>query len=118
MNPEQSSYGPIIDFKLETEIYSWRVFNMFSKKLKDKSFTNPYPIHIKFDSGMNRLDFRKEELQELVEFLKEEKSVRIRSIFTHLATADLPSERKFALEQLERFDKAYRSEERRVGKEY
>ena len=107
MNPEQSSYGPIIDFKLEPEIYSLRVLKMFIKKLKEKSFTNPYPIHIKFDSGMNRLGFRKEELQELVEFLKEEKSVRIRSIFTHLATADLPSERKFALEQLERFDKAY-----------
>lgn len=107
MNPEQSSYGPIIDFKLEPEIYSLRVLKMFIKKLKEKSFTNPYPIHIKFDSGMNRLGFRIEELQELLEFLKEEKSVRIRSIFTHLATADLPSERKFALEQLEKFDKAY-----------
>src|SRR5690625_6489442 len=105
MNPEQSSYGPIIDFKLDPEIYSLRVLKMFIKKLKEKSFTNPYPIHIKFDSGMNRLGFRKEELQELVEFLKEEKSVRIRSIFTHLATADLPSERKFALEQLERLDR-------------
>lgn len=107
MNPEQSSYGPIIDFKLEPEIYSLRVLKMFIKKLKEKSFTHPYPIHIKFDSGMNRLGFRENELQELIDFLKEEKSVRIRTIFTHLATADLPFERKFALQQLERFDKAY-----------
>lgn len=107
MNPEQSSYAPIIDFKLEPEIYNLRVLKMFIKKLKEKSFTNPYPIHIKFDSGMNRLGFRKEELKELIEFLKEEKSVRIRTIFTHLATADVPSEREFALEQLEKFDEAY-----------
>lgn len=107
MNPEQSSYGPIIDFKLEPEIYSLRVLKMFVKKLKEKSFTNPYPIHIKIDSGMNRLGFREEEIQELVDFLKEEKSVRIRSVFTHLATADIPSERNFALKQLEKFDKSY-----------
>src|SRR5690625_7001783 len=107
MNPEQSSYGPIIDFKLEPEIYSLRVLKMFIKKLKEKTYTKPYPIHIKFYSGMNRLSISKEEIQVLLEFLKEEKSVRIRSIFTHLATADLPSERKFALEKLERFDKAY-----------
>ena len=56
---------------------------------------------------MNRLGFRKEELDELIEFLKNQKLVRVKSIFTHLATADVPEERDFALHQLQNFDDAY-----------
>lgn len=107
MNPEQSSYSPIIDYKLEPEIYSLRVLNLFIQTLKEKSITEPYPIHIKINSGMNRLGFRCEQLDNLIRQLKEEKTVTVRSIFTHLATADVPSEKAFAVEQLQKFDKAY-----------
>ena len=107
MNPEQSSYSSIVDFKLEPEIYSKRVLDLFIQKLKEKSINIPFPIHLKMDSGMNRLGFRKEELDELIEFLKNQKLVRVKSIFTHLATADVPEERDFALHQLQNFDDAY-----------
>lgn len=107
MNPEQSSYGPIIDFKLEPEIYSLRVLKLFVQRLKDKSMTHAYPIHLKINSGMNRLGFAKEDLDELLDYLKTEKRVRVQSIFTHLATADMPEEKAFALEQLATFDAAF-----------
>lgn len=107
MNPEQSSYSPIIDFKLEPEIYSMRVMELFVRKLKEKSVTTAYPIHIKINSGMNRLGFRPNELAALIDYLKSEKSVRIRSIFTHLATADVPEEKDFVYAQLACFDSAY-----------
>ena len=107
MNPEQSSYSSIIDYKLEPEIYSLRVLALFLQKLKEKSITDPFPIHIKIDSGMNRLGFRPDELDELIQSLKQEKSVVIKSIFTHLATADIPEEKEFALQQLKIFDEAY-----------
>lgn len=107
MNPEQSSYSSIIDYKLEPEIYSLRVVELFVQKLKEKSITEPFPIHLKIDSGMNRLGFRKNELDELISNLKDEKSVVVKSIFTHLATADVPEEKTFALQQLKVFDEAY-----------
>lgn len=107
MNPEQSSYSSIIDYKLEPEIYSLRVLELFLQKLKEKSITEPFPIHIKIDSGMNRLGFRLEELNGLIEQLENEKSVFVKSIFTHLATADVPEEKEFALQQLAIFDEAY-----------
>ncbi len=108
MNPEQSSYSSIIDYKLEPEIYSLRVLDLFLQKLKEKSITEPFPIHLKIDSGMNRLGFRPEELEELIHKLKKEKSVVVKSVFTHLATADVPEEKAFALEQLKSFDEAYK----------
>lgn len=107
MNPEQSSYATIIDFQLEPEIYSLRVLDLFVQTLKEKSITEPYPVHIKIDTGMNRLGFRPEQLDELIQNLKEEKSIKIKSIFTHLATADVSEEKEFALQQLKLFDECY-----------
>jgi len=107
MNPEQSSYPTIIDYQLEPEIYSLRVLDLFVQTLKEKSISEPYPIHLKIDSGMNRLGFRPEQLDELIQILKTEKSVKIQSVFTHLATADVPEEKDFALQQLKVFDEAY-----------
>lgn len=107
MNPEQSSYSSIIDFKLEPEIYSSRVLDLFVQTLKEKSITEAYPIHLKIDSGMNRLGFRAEKIEELIQRLKSEKSVVVKSIFTHLATADVPEEKDFAQEQLSIFDEVY-----------
>lgn len=107
MNPEQSSYSSIIDYKLEPEIYSSRVLDLFIQTLKEKSITEPYPIHLKIDSGMNRLGFRKEQIEELIQKLKSEKAVIVKSIFTHLATADMQDEKAFAQEQLKVFDEVY-----------
>ncbi len=107
MNPEQNSYSGIIDYKLEPEIYSLRVLELFVQKLKEKSITVPFPIHLKIDSGMNRLGLRMNELDELISKLNNEKSVVVKSIFTHLATADVPEEKAFAFQQLQRFDEAY-----------
>lgn len=107
MNPEQSSYSTIIEFQLEPEIYSLRVLELFIQTLKEKSITEAYPIHLKVDTGMNRLGFRPEQLDELIQYLKTEKSVKIQSIFTHLATADVPEEKEFAFHQLKIFDESY-----------
>ncbi|SMC33974.1 bifunctional UDP-N-acetylmuramoyl-tripeptide:D-alanyl-D-alanine ligase/alanine racemase [Moheibacter sediminis] len=107
MNPEQSSYSTIIEFQLEPEIYSLRVLELFIQTLKEKSITEAYPVHLKIDTGMNRLGFRPEQLDELIQYLKTEKSVKVQSVFTHLATADVPEEKEFALQQLKIFDESY-----------
>ncbi len=107
MNPEQSSYSSIIDYKLEPELYSIRVIELFVRTLREKSITEAYPIHIKIDTGMNRLGFKTGELNELIDFIKNEKSIKVESVFTHLATADVPEEKEFVHYQLKTFDKAY-----------
>ena len=107
MNPEQSSYSSVIEYKLEPEIYSFRVLELFLQTLKEKSITEPFPIHLKIDTGMNRLGFREKEINELIEKIKDEKSVFVKSVFTHLATADVPEEKDFALAQLKKFDEVY-----------
>lgn len=107
MNPEQSSYSTVIDYQLEPEIYSLRVLKLFVQKLQEKQISSPYPIHLKLETGMNRLGFHEDDLEELIRILKNNTQVYIRSIFTHLATADMPEEKEYSIYQLNRFDKSY-----------
>ena len=107
MNPEQSSYSTVIDFQLEPEIYSFRVLDLFVKKLIEKQISQPYPIHIKLETGMNRLGFHEDQYDHLIETLKQTPQVYVQSIFTHLATADMENEKEYANYQFARFNNGY-----------
>jgi len=104
MNPEQHSYGIIIEYNLEPEIYSFRVLDLFCDQLKQKGYTGKYPIHIKLETGMHRLGFKDFELDELIQKLKSY-PVKVQSVFSHLATADVPEEKDYALQQIHIFDR-------------
>lgn len=104
MNPEQHSYNIIIDYNLEPEIYSFRVLDLFTQQLAQKGIQEKYPIHIKLETGMHRLGFKEDELNELTEKLKH-LNVKVASIFSHLSIADVPEGKDYTLEQIEIFKK-------------
>lgn len=104
MNPEQHSYETIIAYNLEPEIYSFRVLELFYQAVQKSGYDKKYPIHIKLETGMHRLGFKDFELKELNQTLHH-KNLKVQSIFSHLSSSDVPSEKKFTLQQLEIFDK-------------
>ena len=103
MNPEQHSYNIIIDYNLEPEIYSFRVLDLFNEKLIQKGIQHRYPLHIKLETGMHRLGFKKDELPQLIEKLKS-MNVRVKSIFSHLSASDDDGEKEYTLEQIHVFN--------------
>lgn len=103
MNPEQHSYETIIAYNLEPEIYSLRVLDLFYEAVQKSGYDKKYPIHIKLETGMHRLGFKDFELDELSNNLNG-KNLRVRSIFSHLSSSDLPDEKEFTLDQLKTFD--------------
>jgi Alr-MurF fusion protein len=100
MNPEEGSHELMIEHRLEPEIYSYRTLNAFSKALA-QSKTTDYPIHLKLDTGMHRLGFMEDQLDELIPHLKSNPYVRVQSVFSHLATADDPDQAGFVHEQID-----------------
>lgn len=104
MNPEQHSYDTIIQYNLEPEIYSFRVLELFYEAAQKSGHTKEYPIHIKLETGMHRLGFKENELDDLIQTLHH-KNLRVQSIFSHLSSSDVPEEREFTLKQLETFNK-------------
>lgn len=105
MNPEEQSYDAMIQYNLEPEIYSFRVLGLFEEAIK-RSVRNsfqPIAIHIKLDTGMHRLGFDQEDLNELIVRVKNNKHVVIQSIFSHLAGSDEPEHDEFTWQQIKKF---------------
>ncbi|MDO5654963.1 MAG: bifunctional UDP-N-acetylmuramoyl-tripeptide:D-alanyl-D-alanine ligase/alanine racemase [Flavobacteriaceae bacterium] len=107
MNPEQSSYDTIIDHNLEAEIYSLRVLDKLTQKLIDKQVKTSFPIHIKLNTGMNRLGFKPKEISELIQRLADNPYVSVKSIFSHLATSDNMADQSFVHQQFSVYNEMY-----------
>ena len=103
MNPEQHSYNIIIDYNLEPEIYSFRVLELFNEKLIQKGIQQRYPLHIKLETGMHRLGFKKHELGDLIKKLNS-MNVKVQSIFSHLSSSDDEGEKEYTLQQIHIFN--------------
>jgi alanine racemase len=104
MNPERSSLSTLIRHKLEPELYSFRTANNFLQALQAADVTEPYPVHIKIDTGMHRLGFIAEEMHDLCAWLDVNKQMRVASVFTHLAASDNSRYDEFTKQQLRVFN--------------
>lgn len=104
LNPESTSFPSIIQYELEPEIYSIKGLNAFLKIAREKNLKD-FPIHIKLDTGMHRLGFEEHNLSELIETLKGNSSVKVKSVLSHLATSDEVKHFDFVLSQINLFDK-------------
>lgn len=104
MNPERSSLSTLIKNRLEPEIYSLGVLERFVGTLREFSFPEPYPIHIKLDTGMHRLGFSPGQIGALLQTLRRTASVRVASVFSHLVAAEDPREEEFTLGQIRLFE--------------
>jgi len=60
------------------------------------------PIHIKIDTGMNRLGVKPADVDALTSELGRATKVEVKGVFTHFATADEPR-KEFAMHQLDEF---------------
>jgi alanine racemase len=105
MNPELQSFEAMLTYKLEPEIYNFRLLNRLSEvTIKNLPAKALFPVHIKLDTGMHRLGFVKEELNELSVRLKNSKRIKVESVFSHLAASDEAAQDEFTQRQIEEFD--------------
>ena len=103
LNPETTSFAAIIQHQLEPEIYSIKGLTAFLKLAEQKKLQN-FPIHIKLDTGMHRLGFEEENMNELIAKLKGNKAVQVKSILSHLAASDDLMFIDFTLGQIKLFE--------------
>lgn len=104
LNPESTSFPAIIQYGLEPEIYSLKGLHAFLKIAKQKNLQH-FPIHIKVDTGMHRLGFEENTVDELIATLKGNSTVKVQSILSHMATSDDVNHYEFALSQIRLFEK-------------
>lgn len=103
MSPGIDTFEQIIQHQLEPEIYSFYELRSFIQLLERLAIKN-YPVHIKLDTGMHRLGFDLEEVSDLVLMLKQTATIRIKSVFSHLAASGDKQHDVFTKEQIRLFD--------------
>ena len=98
------SFEQIVNYGLEPGIPNLCALKELCNVL-DKRGVKDFPVHIKLDTGMHRLGFMTDEINELQDFLRSCNMVRVKSVYSHLAAADDPANDDFTLGQIELFKK-------------
>jgi alanine racemase len=105
--------------RLEPEIFSLRMLRNYISCIHthtENQETREYAIHLKLDTGMSRLGFEKQDIEEIIRLLKESAasrkgnqhfSIKVKSILSHLAASEAPEHDDFTREQVGRFSKMY-----------
>ena len=96
-------FNEMIDYRLEPGIPNLHALKAFCEVLDNRGITG-YPVHIKLDTGMHRLGFMTDEIQALTDFVKQCRSVKVKSLYSHLAAAEDPDSDDFTLGQIRMFE--------------
>lgn len=106
MTPEINTFESIIKNNLEPDIYSFRSLSLLEDAIEniDIQLNNPIGIHIKLDTGMHRLGFLPEDIDKLLERLKSNDKIIVKSVFSHLAGSDSKEFNDFTMKQINNFE--------------
>ncbi len=102
-HPVRPLFEQLIRYKLEPTLHHMKHASDFSLFLKEKKIQN-YPVHIKFNTGMNRFGFNLEDIEQAIEICQNT-SFNLKSVMSHLSCSDMPEEDKFTLAQIKQFEK-------------
>lgn len=104
LNPEQATFDLLQQYNLEPEIYSQQLLDQL---IRSFPIHQSLKIHLKIDTGMHRLGFEEEDLPQLTNTLLAQSSIRVASIFSHLAASDEPEQDTFTQNQITKLNIYY-----------
>ncbi len=102
LHPQIPNIEAIVKHRLEPNLYNFKIFEAFIKYANDVPLMN-YPIHIKFNTGLNRLGFWHTDVPNIIASLKKSNNIIVQSIFSHLAASEDPNEQEFSINQINNF---------------
>ena len=102
LHPHIQNIASIVEYRLEPCLYNFRIFDAFLK-LADEAPLMNYPIHLKFNTGLNRLGFWYTDIPTIIANLKETTHVKVASVFSHLAASEDLEEQDFTINQINNF---------------
>ncbi|MFD0963264.1 alanine racemase [Pseudofulvibacter geojedonensis] len=102
LHPQPINFKEIIDNCLEPSLYSFRVLNDFVKVAERLNQKN-YPVHIKFNTGLNRLGFIAKDVKAITQKTNQASPIKVTSIFSHLAASEDSKELEFTKKQINQF---------------
>ena len=102
LHPHFSSMDEIAKHHLEPVIYSKGLLDDILDYC-EKYCISEFPCHLKFNTGLNRLGFASDDLEEVLFKLNDSKRLKVISVFSHIAASEDLNEKAFTLEQITKF---------------
>ena len=102
LHPQPENFKTLINRCLEPNLYNERVLKQFIKIASEKKQKN-YPVHLKFNTGLNRLGFNETEVDNIVSELNATSTIKVTSLFSHLAASEDLTEKDFSESQISSF---------------
>lgn len=104
LHPLATNFNELLEHKLEPSLYSPTMFKTFLDYIGNKNLKD-YPVHLKFNTGLNRLGFWENDVDYVLDGLKARTDVKVISVFSHLAASDDKAEDYFTKNQIANFNK-------------
>ncbi len=105
MNVDETTFDTLVKYHMEPEIFSFTQYQQFNEYIKNQAISN-FPIHIKLNTGMNRLGFDMDTIENLCDLLKSNLQLKVQTIFSHLSASGNKSLENFTHQQLNLFNTA------------
>lgn len=102
MNPEVHSFDLMLKYDLEPQIYCEEELRAYSEAVS-KAGVAQAPVHVKFNTGMNRSGFEVGEASKVAGLIRELGNLRVVSAFSHLVESEDPTKDEGTLGQIEDF---------------
>ena len=94
LHPQPINFNDIVKYNLEPTLYSQRIAQLFLDYAKIQQLAN-YPVHLKCNTGLNRLGFDLNEIEETLILLKNNTTIRVKTAYSHLAASEDMNEKEF-----------------------
>jgi alanine racemase len=102
LNPTPDTFPALLQHRLEPTVHSEEQFEALIRELGQHD--SPWPIHLKVDTGMHRLGFAPDDTA--LPRIAAHPKVEVKTVFSHLASADRPDQDEATRRQSEAFERA------------
>ena len=102
LHAQVANFHLLIEHNLEPNLYSLYSLKQFIAFAKENHLEE-YPIHLKFNSGLNRLGLNIDEVDEVIEIIQNNKNIKVTSVFSHIAASEDLNEKEFTEKQIRIF---------------
>ena len=114
LHPQENNLHLAIEHCLEPSLYTLKILQTF-ERIAQQGHQKNYPVHIKFNTGLNRLGFEPSEVNLVVEQLSKTNALKVKSVFSHLAASEDLEEKAFTLGQINLYKSLARSFIEKLG---
>jgi len=105
-HPQAESLSTIIKYKLIPTLYSFKILLSFKKIVGVKKLES-YPVHLKLNTGLNRIGFGSQDINELISLINGDNFIKIAGIYSHLSSSEDKLEFDFSNKQITLFTKLF-----------